>query len=112
MIIIVEKNIGRATSAILFTVEVGSSFLEGSFSRSFSTVSAITIDASTRIPKSIAPMDRRLAGMSVSHMRINAIMSENGIANATTNALRGFPRKIIRIAMTSIIPKTNVWATV
>ena len=104
----VAKKIGLATSAALWAIVLRSSSAEGSSSLFLRMVSIITMVPSTMIPKSMAPSDSRLAGMSVSHMRINAISSDRGMVTVASRALLGLPRKIINMASTSRIPKERV----
>ena len=112
MMMIVEKKIGLATSAMRRMVRRASSGLSGASSRSFSSVSVITIAPSTRMPKSMAPSDSRLAGMPVRCIRMKATSSEIGMVAATIRALSGLPRKISRIPITRSMPKKSVCSTV
>ena len=73
---------------------------------------AITQAPSTIIPKSIAPKERRFAGMPISFIRIKANNKENGMVKATTNADRKFPRKSTNTMMTIETPSNKVCETV
>ena len=112
IIIKVEKKIGRATSVVRRRIESSVNTSSGCRSRFFSTVSIITIDPSTRIPKSIAPNDNRFAGISVTCIRIKAINRDNGMVKATSNAPRQFPKKRISTSTTNTIPSKSVCETV
>ena len=112
IIIKVEKKIGRATSVVRRRIDSSVSNSSGCRSRFLRTVSIITIAPSTRIPKSIAPSESRLAGISVSCIRIKAINRDNGMVSATSNAPRQLPRNRISTSTTSTIPSNRVWETV
>ena len=112
MMMRVAKKIGLATAAIRSTAVSRLSISVGRSSRRRIIVSIITIDPSTRIPKSMAPSESRLAGTSVKCIRINATSNDIGMAIATRNAARGLPKKQISTAMTSNIPNSNVCETV
>ena len=112
MIISVENRIGRATSVARRTTPSLESSTSGRLSRPLRIVSIITIAPSTSIPKSIAPSDSRLAGISVIFIRIKAINSDNGIVTATSSAPRQLPRNRINTSTTSSIPSNSVCDTV
>ena len=52
----------------------------------------MTTAPSTIMPKSIAPMDSRLAGMCAQSRQMNANSSANGIVTATISAVRTLNR--------------------
>ena len=79
MIMTVEKKIGRATCVARRITPSLVSSASGRLSRFLRIVSIITIAPSTRIPKSIAPNESRLAGISVTFIRIKATSSDSGI---------------------------------
>ncbi len=112
IIISIEKKIGLPISTQRFTMFSFCSSARGLSSLFLSTVSSITIDPSTIIPKSIAPRERRFAWISVKYMKIKAISSESGIVIAITSALRQLPRNIISTPITSRTPKSRVCETV
>ncbi|OAV74270.1 hypothetical protein Barb7_02247 [Bacteroidales bacterium Barb7] len=112
IIISVAKKTGLATSMMRRTTEASSNDAASSSSRFFRIVSIITIEPSTNMPKSTAPSESRLAGISVRYIRMKATSSDRGMVTATSSAPRQLPRKIIRMATTSIIPKNRVWETV
>ena len=60
------------------------------------------------IPKSIAPSESRLAGISVSHIRIKAVNNDIGMVMVANSAPRGLPKKIISTPITNKIPKESV----
>ena len=74
--------------------------------------SIITTEESTTIPKSIAPSESKLAAMPKCSMPEKANNMERGIANATINAARRFPRNINKIAITSKPPSNRLERTV
>ena len=64
------------------------------------------------IPKSMAPSDRRLAGISVRYIRIKAISKDTGMVIETSNAPRQLPKNKISTITTNAIPIKSVWETV
>ena len=108
----VEKRIGRPTSLARCAMLFSSRYCLGLSSRFLRIVSSITIAPSTIIPKSIAPSDRRLAGISVRCIRIKAISNDTGIVIDTNNAPRQLPRNRISTRNTKAIPISKVWDTV
>ena len=64
------------------------------------------------IPKSMAPSDRRLAGISVRCIRIKAISKDTGMVIETSNAPRQLPKNKISTITTNAIPINSVWETV
>ena len=112
MMMMVEKKIGRATSAAISPIDFSCNTSRGLSSRFLRMVSIMTIAPSTIIPKSIAPNDSRFAGIFVKCIKINAISNAIGIVIATNNAPFQLPRKIIRTMITNVIPSSNVWETV
>ena len=64
------------------------------------------------IPKSMAPMESRLAGMCRQSRQMNANINENGMVTATINAVRALNRKIPRITSTSTSPTERFFSTV
>ncbi|MNK70526.1 hypothetical protein D3C87_899500 [compost metagenome] len=108
----VAKKIGLATSAIFVVKVCSNNGASGFSSLFFRMVSSITMAPSTIIPKSIAPKDNRLAGISVKCINIKAINNESGMVMATNRAPRQLPRKRISTRMTSTIPSSSVLDTV
>ena len=69
-------------------------------------------DASTRIPKSIAPIEIRFAELPVRTISENANSSEHGIVNAAISEIGMSPRKTIRTRVTSPSPTITISRTV
>ncbi len=69
-------------------------------------------EASTRIPKSIAPIEIRLAEPPLSTMMEKAKRSEHGMVSAAMSEIGISPRKIMRITVTSVRPMITTWRTV
>ena len=67
---------------------------------------------STRIPKSMAPIDSSPMGMSVRYINTSANSSENGTVNTTNSASEGLPRNASSTSSTSAMPVNTLWATV
>ena len=84
----------------------------GLLSRSRSTVSIITMAPSTRMPKSMAPSDSRLAGTPLTFISTKAMSSASGMVMATMRAPRRLRRKSISTTMTSSMPTSRVCDTV
>ena len=64
------------------------------------------------IPKSIAPMESRFAGMCRQSRQINANSSEKGIVAATIRAVRILNRNKPRIIITRAMPRSRFPSTV
>ncbi len=111
MMMRLAKKIGRVTCRVAALASLSLSSSPGMASRRRSTASVTTIAPSTRIPKSMAPSDNRLADTCVSFSSENTDTSAIGMLTATTNALRGLPRKMIRIRNTSAMPSRIVCPT-
>ena len=74
---------------------------------------SITITVvSMMMPKSIAPSEIRLAGVSLTFIRMNAPHSASGILIAAMIAALKFPRKKISTRKTSAIPMVRFSITV
>ena len=74
--------------------------------------STITIEPSTIIPKSTAPMESRFAGIFPTSMKMNAMSSDSGMVIATMNAARAFPRNRNKMTVTSRMPSIRLCITV
>ena len=74
--------------------------------------STMTTAPSTIMPKSIAPIESRLAGMCAQSRQMNANSSANGIVTATISAVRTLKRKMPSTTSTRIIPRTRLASTV
>ena len=112
MMMSVEKKMGRATSVVRLMIESSVNISSGWRSRFFKMVSIMTMAPSTIMPKSMAPNDSKLAGISVTCIRRKAMRSANGIVNATNSAPRQLLRNKMSTSTTSIIPSNRVCDTV
>ena len=74
--------------------------------------STITTAPSTIIPKSIAPIDSRFAGMFAQSRQMNENSSANGMVTATMSAVRTLNRKRPSTTSTSTMPRTRFRSTV
>src|SRR2546425_1256388 len=74
--------------------------------------STMTTEASTMMPKSIAPIEIRLAESPRTTMRMKAKSSESGNESATTTEARRSPRKARRMRATKTIPPVSGRVTV
>ncbi|MNS94999.1 hypothetical protein D3C72_1292370 [compost metagenome] len=74
--------------------------------------SSTTTEPSTRMPKSIAPKDSKLAGILKWCMKMKAISRASGIVSATMAAARGLPRYSSSTSATSSMPSPRVNPTV
>src|SRR5215475_11432415 len=112
-IIAEEKKMGRLTScaanctARLFICPV-CVCEEPSSARWRQMFSTMTTEASTIMPKSIAPMEMRFADSPRSTIMMKVNRSERGMVSATTREARQSPRKASRIKATRTIPSTRV----
>ena len=115
MMMSMEKNVGRPTSAAAFRTRSRTLLrsVEWSCSESFRKMFSITITApSTMMPKSIAPRESRLAGMPRHVRPMNVASSDSGIISATMNAARRLPRNSSSTNVTSIAPSARFLKTV
>src|SRR5258705_333224 len=107
MMINIEKNVGRPTSTVASSMTSRSAPLSALFLSSPSrrkTFSTTMTAPSTTMPKSIAPRERRLAGMPRQVSPMNVASSESGIRIATIAAARKLPRNSSNTKVTSIAP--------
>ena len=74
--------------------------------------STMITDASTMIPKSMAPIEIRFAESPRSTITMKVSSSESGIESVTTSAARRSPRNAIMMNATSSMPSTSVCSTV
>ncbi len=115
MMIMIEKKISRPTSCEDASVRrmipaACSSGVASRYRRMM--LSTITTAPSTMMPKSMAPRERRFAGIPVTFIMRNAKSMETGIVVATTSADRTLPIKNTKTTTTIVIPSHNVLATV
>ncbi len=112
IIIKVANRMGLPTCTTRSAIVSSFSNLLGWFSLFLKILSIITIAPSTIIPKSMAPKESRLAGISVKCINIKAISKEIGIVIATKTAPRQLPKNKIKTKTTSPIPSIKVRDTV
>ena len=75
----------------------------------FSTITSVP---SMMIPKSIAPMESRLAATPRACRKMNEKSSASGIVSATITAARKLTRKQISTISTRIMPRSRLFSTV
>ena len=95
MMISIEKSVGRPTCTVAswITAAIDCRSRGPEWWESRRKIFSTTITApSTMMPKSIAPSDRRLAGMPRSLSPTNVLRSESGMMSATIPAERKLPR--------------------
>ena len=73
--------------------------------------STITTAASTRMPKSIAPIDNRLAEAPCRSRPMKATSSDSGMVTATISPARTSYRKKISTTTTSNMPRSRLSLT-
>ena len=108
MMMRLAKKIGRVTWSVAALASLSLSSSLGIASRRRSTASVTTMAPSTRMPKSMAPSDRRFADTWVRFNSENTDTNARGMLTATTTALFGLPRNRIKIRKTSVIPSRMV----
>ena len=74
--------------------------------------STMMTEASTMIPKSMAPIEIRLAESPRNAITMNVSSNESGTDSVTTSAARRSPRKAIIMRPTSSMPVISVCSTV
>ena len=74
--------------------------------------STMTMVPSMMMPKSMAPMERRLAASPVQFRKMKAKRRARGIVSAVITAARKLTRKKIRTIKTRIIPRRRLPSTV
>ena len=72
----------------------------------------MTTAPSTMIPKSMAPMESRLAGICRQSRQMNENSRANGMVTATISAVRRLNSMIPRISKTSSMPRSRFLSTV
>ncbi len=94
-------------------IECGHSHLfSPSCPKATNTPSTITTAPSIIIPKSMAPIESRLADIPITRKQINANNKANGIITATITVVRQSAMKINTINVTNNIPSIRLWVTV
>ena len=89
MMMSTAKVSGRATSsALCWTSRTTRWPVTPRWDRCRTMFSVMMTAPSTMIPKSMAPSDRRFAGIALRSMKMNANSSESGIVSATRIAAR------------------------
>ena len=115
MMISKEKRIGRQTSRAAVATASRASTSSPLCSRSDSACmirSTMTIVPSTMIPKSSAPMLRRLSDTPLAYMHTSAKSSERGMMSAVSSAARTLSRKTSSTVITMTKPATRTCDTV
>ncbi len=64
------------------------------------------------MPKSIAPIESRFAGIPSAWRKMNENISDSGIVSATITAARKLTRNAISTTSTSVIPNSRLCSTV
>lgn len=120
MIISLEKNTALALSLAVWRMspifdmrlKAGMPTSRAFLSSATNTPSTITTAPSMIIPKSMAPMDRRLADMPMARRQMKAKSSANGMTTATTTVVRQSAMNISTMKVTNRIPSIKLWVTV
>ena len=120
MIINLEKKTAFALSfAVLrinpildITLKAGIPTSLAFLSKATNTPSTITTAPSIIIPKSMAPIESRLADIPITRKQINANKRANGITTATITVVRQSAIKINTINVTNNIPSIRLCVTV
>ena len=120
MIIILEKKTDLACLlAVFLMIPILLIKLKAGIPTSFAFLSnmtkspsVITTAPSTIIPKSIAPIDRRLALIPIIYRQINANNNANGIITATITVVLQSAIKIKMTKMTNTSPSVRFFVTV
>ena len=120
IIINLEKNTAFALSfAVLrispildMTLKAGIPTCLAFLSRATNTPSTITTAPSIMIPKSIAPIESRLADIPIARKQMNANNNANGMTTATITVVRQSAMKIKTIKVTNNIPSIRLCVTV
>ena len=120
MMISLEKNTAFALSLAVWrispildiTLNAGIPTSFAFLSKATNTPSTITTAPSIIIPKSMAPIESRLADIPITRKQINANNKANGIITATITVVRQSAMKINTINVTNNIPSIRLWVTV
>ena len=120
IIISLEKNTAFALSLAVcrinpildITLKAGIPTCRAFLSKATNTPSTITTAPSMIIPKSMAPIESRLADIPITRKQINANNRDNGIITATITVVRQSAMKIKTINVTSNIPSIKLCVTV
>ena len=113
--ITLENSIGRPISVVASRIaDKTDRVLPLRSCRMRNKFSITTTAESTMMPKSMAPMEMRLAGIPRKSSMRNAPSSANGTASATTTADRQLPspRNKISTISTRAMPSIMLWPTV
>ena len=86
--------------------------IDAFLSKATNTPSTITTAPSIIIPKSMAPIESRLADIPITRKQINANKRANGITTATITVVRQSAIKINTINVTNNIPSIRLCVTV
>ena len=108
----VEKNTGRSTSQAAAAIVVAGGCRPRARVRWCAIVSTMITAPSTRMPKSMAPIDNRPTGMPVAFISTSANSSEKGMVRTTSRASVGLPRKASSTSSTRPMPVTTLCVTV
>ena len=115
MTINMEKNVGRPTATVASRIASRRDDRSRRMAcpdKRRNTFSTTMTAPSTMIPKSIAPSERRLAGIPRSVRPMNVASSERGMITATIAAARTLPRNKSSTAPTSMAPSSKFLNTV
>ena len=115
MMISIENSVGRPTCSVASRIVRRADSRSGEWECRASvrnTFSTTMTAPSTMMPKSIAPSDRRFAGMPRTRRPMNVASSASGMTAATMAAARPFRRNTYSTSVTSSAPSSRLRKTV